>query len=108
MLAEACTLRTYDLSSVSHAELTISMDFIALDSWDNEKAFINLDGTEVWSWYGGELWTLNRQQLDSLQLHDEEVVSVCGREGNRTGNSMSVLLSHTQLLCSGTSIDRAG
>ena len=74
--------RTYDLSSISHAELTISMDFIALDTWDNEKAFISLDGVEVWYWYGAEFWNLNYQRLDPEQqsvLSDRERFSVCGQ-----------------------------
>ena len=75
--------KTYDLTAAAgHDELTVSMYFIALDSWDNEKAYVTLDGEQIWMWYGGDIWTLNYQENARLGLRDQEVVSTCGNSHN--------------------------
>ena len=46
--------KTYDLAAMEHDQLTISFDFVKIDSWDNEAGQLLVDGTEVWSQiYGG-------------------------------------------------------
>ncbi|GDX83218.1 hypothetical protein LBMAG42_50290 [Deltaproteobacteria bacterium] len=35
--------------SISHTESWVTLDYIALDSWDGETAWVALDGTTVWS-----------------------------------------------------------
>lgn len=40
---------TVDLLGVPHQELRLRFDFLALDSWDGERAFAEVDGARVWS-----------------------------------------------------------
>ena len=41
--------KTYDLAAYPHDELSLSLDFIKIDSWDNEEASVLIDGVVVWS-----------------------------------------------------------
>ena len=41
--------KTYDLAAYPHDELSLSLDFIKIDSWDNEEARVLIDGVVVWS-----------------------------------------------------------
>lgn len=40
---------TFDLSAQPHTMAFVSLNFIKLDSWDNERASVSVDGIEVWS-----------------------------------------------------------
>ena len=50
MLGQGAWLeKTYDLAAYPHDELSLSLDFIKIDSWDNEEASVLIDGVVVWS-----------------------------------------------------------
>ena len=40
--------RTFDLKGIVHSELRVSGDLYIIDSWDDEKMSIELDGKEIW------------------------------------------------------------
>jgi len=41
--------KTYDLSTMPHDELRVSLDLLKLDSWDDESGSVMVDGKEVWA-----------------------------------------------------------
>jgi hypothetical protein len=42
------TSKTYDLLSIPHAQARVQLDYIVLDSWDDEDAIVSLGGAEVY------------------------------------------------------------
>ena len=50
--------------SITHTEAWVTVDYIALDSWDGETAWVALDGTTVWS--------------GALNNHSSAYSEVCG------------------------------
>ncbi len=40
--------RTFDLYGIMHSQLRVSGELYAIDSWDDEKMRIELDGTKIW------------------------------------------------------------
>ncbi|MEY4514252.1 MAG: hypothetical protein RLZZ450_6374 [Pseudomonadota bacterium] len=48
--------RTYDLLSIPHSEALVSLDYVVVDTWDGESAFVDVDGARVYNTqftYGG-------------------------------------------------------
>ena len=46
--------KTYNLTGIAHDHLSISFDFIQIDTWDEEEGRLLVDGEIVWSQiYGG-------------------------------------------------------
>jgi len=43
------TERTFDLMQIPHSERLVSLDYLVMDSWDGETAFVNVDGLPVYS-----------------------------------------------------------
>ena len=41
--------KVYDLAAYPHDEMSVSLDFIKIDSWDNEDATVLIDGVPIWS-----------------------------------------------------------
>ena len=50
---------------IPHSHARISFDFLRLDSWDGEYAYLNLNGTQIWSRTG----------------YNGNGSMICGREG---------------------------
>ena len=44
----AWLLKTYDLSGHPHSAVELSMEFVKVDSWDDEEAVVEVDGQVVW------------------------------------------------------------
>ena len=36
-------------SGISHSQVMLSMHYLAIDTWDNETAYVKIDGVQVWS-----------------------------------------------------------
>lgn len=41
--------KTFDLLGVAHTELRVALDYIVIDSWDNEDAIVRVDGATVYT-----------------------------------------------------------
>ena len=51
--------------AISHTETWVELEYAKLDSWDGEEAYVDIDGTTVWSDYlyyydGSEVCGWNR------------------------------------------------
>jgi hypothetical protein len=77
-------LRDYEVEK-SHSLVRVSLDFVALDNWNNEDFIVEINDVEVWresvgtdGWEGGDLlcgaWTSHEVSYDTIR-HVEAVVS---------------------------------
>jgi hypothetical protein len=41
--------KTFNLNSVSHSEVRVTLDYLTVDSWDGEEAFVTVDGSKVFT-----------------------------------------------------------
>ncbi len=49
IIASGTIERTYDTSIIEHTEARIQTEYWAIDSWDAETAWIDIDGNNVWT-----------------------------------------------------------
>lgn len=48
VLAGEANTKLYDMQGLAHTRARIELDFIQIDTWDNESAYVRVDGNEVW------------------------------------------------------------
>ena len=82
--------RTYDLASMSHDSLTVSMHYIAVDNWHGEEGWIKVDGQKVWSYNYADLNT-NR----FIEQPDWDGQSSCGNGDADLRQYVSVTIPHS-------------
>ena len=77
--------KSYDLSTMPHDELHVSLDFLKLDGWDDESAVVLVDGKEVWAQAFGHNDGVKicgngnpdvRVRVDKTVLHSSDTVTV--------------------------------
>ena len=59
--------KEYDLQGIDHEQIRVTFDFIRIDSWDDEKAYANVAGEEIF-----------QEQLD----WQDGGARICGTETN--------------------------
>lgn len=74
----AWTQRTYDLLGIPHAAALISLDYLAIDSWDSESGYVEADGNillyNTYYYYIGPADLCGITYLDRTD-HVESVIS---------------------------------
>ena len=78
IIANGTISDTVSTLGISHAEARLNLNYVKLDSWDGETAYVQIDGTTVWSaslyyYSGSEVCGWNRGYAGSYD--DIEVVS---------------------------------
>jgi hypothetical protein len=41
--------RSYDLQNIPHSEARVTLDYLFIDSWDNESGVVSIDGADVYN-----------------------------------------------------------
>jgi large repetitive protein len=82
---------TVDAWGITHSDAWVELSYIKLDSWDGERAYVEVDGTSIWSqnlyyYEGAEVCGWNRGYSGSYdELHAISGVSA------HTANSLSLV-----------------
>ena len=91
---------TLSCFGISHSEGWVELDYVALDSWDGETAYVEADGTSLWS--------------QSQNNHSDSYAEVCGWDRGYNGSydslhEISEIFSHSDdsmELVAGSTLDQ--
>jgi len=77
--------KTFEL--LPHTVLRLELDFVKIDSWDREKAYIEVDGVRVWEqiflYWEGDRNHCGDARFPEMAPLPLSLIAACARSGRR-------------------------